>query len=1023
MQELRLRQGSIINYQEKQPAVFRTVGLRCLTLEQGSRLAAHAMRRISHTARQSRLCRARKQLILIGVLGLLATSTRAAVITQAWVQRYDGPRNYLDFPSAVAVDASGNVVVTGYSTGIGSNRDFYTAKYAAADGRVLWERRYNGPGNGDDSANAVAVDPSGNVIVTGGSQAIGFNTDYYTAKYAAADGALLWERRYDGPRHGTDLAEAVALDANGNVIVTGFSESGAYDYYTAKYAAADGGLLWERRYNGPANGDDSANSVAVDTSGNVVVTGFSLSSTFFGSRDYYTAKYAAADGALLWEQRYNGPAHGDDYANALAVDPRGNVIVTGVLSGTPVLDMYTAKYAASDGALLWEKHFPGGGNAVAVDASGDLIVTGITVGNSRSSDWDCYTAKYAAADGALLWERRYDGPAHGTDWAAAVVVDANGNVVVAGFSAGIGSGFDYYTAKYAASDGALLWEQRYNGSGNGNDWIEGYQKLAVGSNGTVAITGRSASDPTSETSFDFATILYRELMPPTIVTQPQNRLAECAVTNGFSVFATGDPPLSYEWFFNNTTSIDGGTNSSLAVVAGASTAGNYSVVVRNVAGSVTSVLATLTVADTTPPVITLNGPASISLECHTVFVDPGASAMDACAGSLPVTVSGAVNTNAPGSYTLMYVATDSSDNSATNTRTVIVVDATPPLLTCPPDLSWPVDPGQCSATGVSLGIAVATDPCGSISVSNNAPGDFPFGLTLVRWMATDKIGNATVCTQRVNVVERDPPVIVATPPAQLRARAGDTVTLTVGAKSCGPVLFQWCFGSEALPGETHATLALTNVQAARSGTYTAKVFNTAGTNLATVELRLNRPPVAEAVVAPPLVLSFGQTNLLILSRNGSNAAVVLDGSLSTDPDNDPLDYLWLADGSLSPAALSARSTNVFAVGVHFVTLIVDDGAGQTMDTVAFEVITAGQAVGGLILLLDKASIARRNKRPFLATLQAVMAAFDDGRSASALSQLRVFRNKARAQIAHLDAALADELSTAAQNIVDAFEGK
>jgi len=111
----------------------------------------------------------------------------------------------------------------------------------------------------------------------------------------------------------------VAVDASGNVVVTGFSvySSGIYENYTAKYAAANGALLWEKRYNG------GGQAVAVDANGDVVVTGTS-------DHDYYTAKYAAADGALLWEKSYNGPANRDDRANAVAVDASGNVVVTGL---------------------------------------------------------------------------------------------------------------------------------------------------------------------------------------------------------------------------------------------------------------------------------------------------------------------------------------------------------------------------------------------------------------------------------------------------------------------------------------------------------------------------------------------------------------------------------------------------------------------------------------------------------------------------------------------------------------------
>jgi hypothetical protein len=246
-----------------------------------------------------------------------------------WEKRYNGPANYEDGANAVAVDGRGNVVVTGYSyntnlSALNPNRfkaDYYTAKYAAADGTLLWEQRYNGPPNSYYSfATAVVVDSNGNVVVTGYSRT-GGAADHYTAKYAAADGVLLWEQHYyiPDPDCGYYGTAALAVDVRGNVAVTG----GYYDYYTAKYASSDGALLWEKSGGGMA--------VALDGNGNVVVTGFSHGTNF--NYDYYTAKYAAVDGALLWEKRYNGPANGYDSASSLALGPNGMVAVTGSSSG------------------------------------------------------------------------------------------------------------------------------------------------------------------------------------------------------------------------------------------------------------------------------------------------------------------------------------------------------------------------------------------------------------------------------------------------------------------------------------------------------------------------------------------------------------------------------------------------------------------------------------------------------------------------------------------------------------------
>ena len=431
---------------------------------------------------------------------------------------------------AAAVDGDGNIVVTGYSMtkidyrGSISSKDYYTAKYEPRTGALLWEQSYNGTGNGDDHVEAVALDADGNVVVTGSSWN-GTNNDYCTIKYAAGDGALLWEKRYNGTGNNNDIVHAIAVDHRGDVVVTGSSFAGwdsLFDHYTAKYAGEDGALLWEIRYNGPANGDDQAQALALDANDNVIVTG--LSGSRVQANDHYTAKYAASDGALIWEQRGS-----NGQTKAVAVDSSGNVVITGFSSSDWNYDYFTAKYAAADGALLWENRYDGPANddfatAVAVDHSGNAVVTGASY---NGNNLDYYTAKYAAASGALLWEKRYDGPAN-DDFATAMAVDHSGNVVVTGSSNGSNGYPDYYTAKYAAADGALIWEMRYDGQARrrdlaGNFWPDDddYAQatphcLALGPHGMVVVTGSSVGDDTQRRWPDFTTVVYREVPPPIV---------------------------------------------------------------------------------------------------------------------------------------------------------------------------------------------------------------------------------------------------------------------------------------------------------------------------------------------------------------------------------------------------------------------------------------------------------------------------------------------------------------------------
>src|ERR1017187_6196710 len=174
------------------------------------------------------------------IILLLPALTRAETAVQAWVQRYNGPGNEA---SAVAVDGSNNVIVTGYSYDSGYNYDYATIQYSSA-GVPLWTNRYDGPGNGYDFAYAVAVDGSNNVIVTGYSDGGGYNYDYATIKYSSA-GVPLWTNRYNGPGNTNDYAYAVAVDANNSVIVTGCSSNSASGsaYATIKYST-DGVPLW-----------------------------------------------------------------------------------------------------------------------------------------------------------------------------------------------------------------------------------------------------------------------------------------------------------------------------------------------------------------------------------------------------------------------------------------------------------------------------------------------------------------------------------------------------------------------------------------------------------------------------------------------------------------------------------------------------------------------------------------------------------------------------------------------------------
>ena len=216
----------------------------------------------------------------------------AQTAVPAWTNFYNGPTNSTDVATALALDSNGNVFVTGGSEdGPQVNAHYATVAYSNT-GAPLWTNRYVGPVHGSDEPNAVAVDGSGRVFVTGCSSGSSNNlsSDYATVAYSNA-GVPLWTNRYNGPGNGDDTARAIAVDGRGNVIVTGESwGTGSYRDLTTLAYSSDGVPLWTNRFNAAANGDDQASAVAVDGSGSVIVTGFT--GVQGGSYDYVTIKYS-----------------------------------------------------------------------------------------------------------------------------------------------------------------------------------------------------------------------------------------------------------------------------------------------------------------------------------------------------------------------------------------------------------------------------------------------------------------------------------------------------------------------------------------------------------------------------------------------------------------------------------------------------------------------------------------------------------------------------------------------------------
>jgi hypothetical protein len=340
-----------------------------------------------------------------------------------WSRRFGDASNDGSEGWDVAVDASGNVALAGRLDGTvdfgggvltsAGGHDIFVAKFDAG-GNHLWSHVFGDASNQD--VYDVAVDGSGSVVVTGnflgtvdfggGSLTSAGGEDIFVAKFDAA-GSHVWSQRFGAAN--LQNGESVAIDASGNVVVTGSfldsvdfgggpltSDTGV-DIFVAKFDPA-GNHVWSQRFGDRF--DQVSLGVAVDASGNLILTGFFLGTVDFGGGplsepagyDVFLAKLDAA-GSHVWSKSF-GDA-GSQFGLDVAVDASGNAVVTGQFSGsvdfgggllpsTGLEDIFVARFDAG-GNHLWSQHYGAAfeqsvGSAVAVHASGNAVVTGIVNG-------------------------------------------------------------------------------------------------------------------------------------------------------------------------------------------------------------------------------------------------------------------------------------------------------------------------------------------------------------------------------------------------------------------------------------------------------------------------------------------------------------------------------------------------------------------------------------------------------------------------------------------------------------------
>ncbi len=285
-----------------------------------------------------------------------------------------------DYGHRVVVDSSGNAYITGYTlsanypttsgayqTSNAGSRDAFVTKLSATGGFLVYSTYLGGSGN--EIGYGVAVDSSGNAIVTGYTESTNYPTtsgayqtsnagsrDAFVTKLSATGASLVYSTYLGGSNddHGFD----VAVDSSGNAYITGDTDSTNYPTtlgaYQTSYAggtlfdafvtklSATGGFLVYSTYLGASNNENGI-GVAVDSSGNAIVTGRTASTNYpttsgayqtsnAGDYDVFVTKLSATGASLVYSTYLGGS--GSEIGYGVAVDSSGNAYITGVTHST-----------------------------------------------------------------------------------------------------------------------------------------------------------------------------------------------------------------------------------------------------------------------------------------------------------------------------------------------------------------------------------------------------------------------------------------------------------------------------------------------------------------------------------------------------------------------------------------------------------------------------------------------------------------------------------------------------------------
>ncbi|WP_461867150.1 PEGA domain-containing protein [Thermococcus sp.] len=398
----------------------------------------------------------RKVIALVWVVLLLGTLVTVpkgvkAEDTNWWVKTYGG--EWDDYANAVALARNGDIIVAGYTKSFGAGYKDVWILRLDENGNVIWQKTYGG--SKDDVANAVAIAPNGDIIVVGYTKSFGMGDADVWVLRLDENGNVKWQKTYGGSR--SDWANAVIVDKNRNIIVAGWTRSfgaGDDDIWVLKLNS-EGNVKWQKTYGG--SNWDAASTVALTSTGDIVVAG-STASFGAGSADVWVLRLDA-NGNVKWQKTYGGIKLDGGLYGLISYLP------TTVISVISDNDIIVASYTDSFGkGGIWLLRLDGNGNvkwqktygvhndvpyAITVTPEGDIVVGGW---GTNLNTWGSFWVFRLDANGNIEWQKIYG--ADPWNGAHAVALAPSGDIIVAGQIESFGAG------------GADIWVLRLPPDGN-----------------------------------------------------------------------------------------------------------------------------------------------------------------------------------------------------------------------------------------------------------------------------------------------------------------------------------------------------------------------------------------------------------------------------------------------------------------------------------------------------------------------------------------------------------------------------